>query len=710
MAGEDYDVITAEVVNMAMQAIVLEMGITIERTSGQPAATDAKDYSCVICRADGGSVAYYGNNLQHLGDSLTGTQAIIEAFDPSTINPGDAFIYNDPFSTGALHQCDIAVQAPVFHEGRIVAWFFSNIHHADIGGMTAAGFCPESRDIYGEGLRMAPIKLVDAGVLNTGVMSLIEHNVRTPIVLGDIRSQLASINVGQERLLEAIQEHGVDEWERYLGVNERLLSALLGERIGGLPPGRYEACDWVEYDAFGGERYVPIRCSLEVTEDARLVFDYSGSGPQMPGYVNGSRGAMLGSVMPVVLAALLPDFAVNAGAYERLEVRFGEEGSITNPRPPAGMSGGHMDTGPRSMRAAHAALAKAMTLSEDPWIRDRSYALGGVTVGVPVLTGHRLSGDWGFGFMLDQQATGHGALPTGDGVAFGGIDYSIAGREPDVETAEQAGPLLYLWRREIADSGGAGAYRGGNSLETMFVPWKVDHAELAHSSAGGVIPTLGLRGGYPGGTTRVEVYRDVIAAEPERLPQPGGVDAPAEPVPSKCAVFDLGVRDGIRQLITGGSGWGDPLLRPTDEIEQDVARGSTTRAGAAAAYGVVFTDDGGVDSEASAQRRKELRRERLGRDDATPIADIGRRAAVRAGGGRLTCSFCATDLGPATPAAEGAWMERAVTRRHGLSDRLSAWHVPIQAAGKERFDLVEHCCPGCATLLEVEVALAVPEA
>jgi N-methylhydantoinase B len=701
-AMTDYDPITAEVISMAMQAIVLEMGITIERTSGQPAATDAKDYSCVLCKADGGSIAYYGNNLQHLGDSLTGTQAIIEAFDPETISPGDAFIYNDPFSTGALHQADIAVQAPVFHDDELVAWIFTNIHHADIGGMTPAGFCPESRDVYGEGLRMSPIKLVDDGRMNDAVMTLIETNVRTPIVLGDIRSQLASINVGRERVLEVIGEHGVGEWSRYLAVNEQLLGTLLADRIGAIPPGRYESEDWVEYDAFGGEIYVPIRCSLEVTEDARLVFDYSGSGPQMPGYVNGSRGAMLGSVMPVVLAALLPDFPVNAGVYGRLEVKVGESGSITNPTPPAGTSGGHMDTGPRSMRAAHAALSRAMTLSEDEWIRQRAYALGGVTVGVPVMTGRRLSGEWGYAFFLDQQSIGHGGLPTGDGVAFGGIDYSIAGREPDVETAEASGPIMYLCRREMPDSGGPGAHRGGNSLEAVWVPWKVDRAELAHSCAGGVVPTRGNRGGYPGGTTWVEVFPDALPESYERLPNPQALGIEPVAIAAKCASHELGVRDAIRELMTGGSGWGDPLLRRTEDVASDIDRGSVTAAAATAAFGVVFDSDGMVDAGATEDLRRERRKERLGKDPI-PIKDATPRAAVEPRNGTLFCSFCETDLGDADVAAAGGGPPNAATSRYALAERLSAWNVPVQEGRSQRFDLSEQSCPGCGTLLEVDV-------
>ncbi|HVS99895.1 MAG TPA: hydantoinase B/oxoprolinase family protein [Solirubrobacterales bacterium] len=697
-----HDPITAEVVNMAMQAIVLEMGVTIERTSGQPAATDAKDYSCVLCKDDGGSIAYYGNNLQHLGDSLTGTESVIATCGDESIDPDDVFIYNDPFMTGSLHQCDIAVQAPVFHQGELVAWIFTNIHHADIGGMTPSGFCPESRDVYGEGLRMPPIKVVDAGVVNESVMALIEMNVRTPIVLGDIRSQIAAINVGRARLLEVIEEHGAEEWKRYIAVNEELLARLLGERIAAIPPGRYHSRDWVEYDAFGGETYVPIECSLEVTEDARLVFDYSGSGVQVPGYSNGSRGAVLGSVMPVVLAALLPDHDVNAGVYDRVEVEVGEPGTVTNPTPPAGVSGGHMDTGARAFRAAHAALMQATASSEDEWIRRRSYALGGVSVGVPVVSGRRLSGDWGYAFVLDQQSLGHGGLATGDGVAFGGIDYSIAGRQPDVETAEGAAPILYLWRREMPDSGGPGAHRGGNSLETALAPWKVDRAELAVSSAGGVVPTPGARGGYPGGTTWVEVLRDALPEPGDPLPGPGSLRTAPVPVAAKCASFELGLRDVIRQVLTAGSGWGDPLLRPVEALARDLASGSISAAAAADVYGLVFDPDGGIDAAATASRRRELRSARLSGAEPNEIEDPTPRAAPAYRDGALACDLCGVTLSLGDDDAGG----ELVVDRHRLDERLSRWGVPVQTPRSTSFELVESCCPGCGTLVSIEVAQA----
>jgi N-methylhydantoinase B len=703
VTATDYDPVTAEVISMAMQSIVLEMGITIERTSGSPAATDAKDYSCVITRADGGAIAYYGNNLQHLGDSLTGTQALIKRFDAADINDGDVFIYNDPFECGALHQADLAIQMPVYFDSELVAWMFCNIHLLDIGGMSSSGFAPESRDVFGEGLRITPLKIVDAGQPVPAIWELIRSNVRMELVLGDVRSMIAANHVGRTRLLEVVEEHGAETFDHYIGVNEKLVADLLADRIGKVPPGVYHSSDWVEYDAFGGEEYVPVSCQLEVTNDARLIFDFSESGPQVPGYCNASRGAMLGSVMPVILAALLPDFPVNAGAYGRFEINTGEPGKITNPVPPAGVSGGHMETGPRALRAAHSALIAAMAVSEDEWIRERAYALGGITVGVIVLTGFMADGSRGYAFMLDQQATGHGALPVGDGVSFGGIDYSIAGRQPDVESAEIWGPILYLWRREVTDSGGAGAYRGGSSLETAFVPHNVVAAEISHACAGGVIPTPGSCGGYPGGTTYTEVYPDVLPAQLDRLPDPGSLPDAHSTIAGKTALVEIELRDAVRQVIAAGSGWGDPLLRAVTAVSADVADEVVSAEAAAAVYGVVTTAEGEVDTQATTRRREEIRRDRLGGSDPAPIADPSPRQALERVGTDLRCGFCETALGNLSDWTSGSLQVRS--NRHELAERLGSWNTPIVAARAHRFELVEHVCPTCATLIDVEVEL-----
>lgn len=698
MECQVYDPITAEVISMAMQDIVNEMGITVERTSGSPGATDAKDYSCVLTKVDGSNIAYFGNNLQHLGDSLTGSRAIARSFSIDDIHEGDVFIYNDPFSAGALHQADVAVQTPIFVEGRMVGWVFTNIHMADIGGMSASGFTPESRDLYAEGLRMPPVRLMDRGTSNAAVWTLIEANVRTPIVLGDIRSAIAANNVGATRFREVCTRYGLSEFQRYLGINEDLVREVLQGRIRRIPPGHYASTDWIEYDPFDPLEYVPISCDLEVTSKGTLVFDFSESGPQMPGYANGSLGAILGSVISVVLAALLPDYPVNSGVYGCLEVKVGEAGRVTNPTEPVGVSGGHMETGPRCLRASHRALTAAMLSSDDEWIRSRSYALGGITAGVIVLTGLLSAGGRGHAFMLDQQAIGHGALPVGDGVAFGGIDYSIAGREPDVESTEAGGPIMYLWRREIPNSGGAGAYRGGNTLETMFVPWLSHQAEISHSCAGGVVPTMGVAGGYPGGGSYTEVYRDAIGPNFGKLPSKEDLPTRGVLVRSKVARVQIGRYDAVRQVMAGGAGWGDPLLRPHDDVANDVHLGAVTRDAAQGAFGIVLDESGLVDHSASEQLRHQMRLDRGARSPLTAKEIDGRRPPVRFDGHEAACAQCACVLTQDST----SWRSSVLKRTRDLYFVMQSTGAPIVDSGGE-FDLCEFVCPECGSLLDMEI-------
>ncbi len=693
------DPITAEVISMALQEIVLEMAITVERTSGSPGVAEAKDYSCVMTRPDGRCMAYYGNNLQHLGSSLCGTQTIIGSFPAQSIKEGDVFIYNDPHKTGALHQCDVAVQTPAFHKGELVAWFFTNVHEADIGGMSPWGFCPESTDCYAEGLNLPPVKILEEGVPNLAIFDILKNNSRSGgIIVGDTRSAIAANNVGVRRLIELLDKYGIAISRRYVAVNEELVSKVLRERISKIPQGVYQQTDWVEYDAFGGEKYLEVPCTLKV-KSGKLTFDFTGAAKQALGYVNASKGAMIGSIMPVIVAALLPDLPVNAGVYSCFDVEVGEPGTITNPIPPAGVSGGHMETGPRAMRAAHATLTRAMSLSQDPWVRSRAYAAGGITAGVVVVTGHYADSSRGYAFLLDQQSLGHGALPVGDGVDFGGIDYSIAGREPDVEIVEASGPVLYLWRKEIADSGGVGLYRGGNTLETGVVPWSVESADVTHVCAGAVLPTQGSRGGYPGGTSRVEIHQGFLRNCLEAAgPLPGYADVLEQPIVlrGKTALISIGPADLVRQFMAGGAGWGDPTLRDPARVAEDVRNGSVSRDAAYFAYGVVLTTDGQVDGPATAQRRWAIRAERLGYQPKAEPKELERpRQALNIVNGKVSCDYCGYELGSLQ-----SWQLGVVKRESNLADRLLRWSTPIVQAKTASFVIKEYICPDCGTLLE----------
>jgi N-methylhydantoinase B len=198
----------------------------------------------------------------------------------------------------------------------------------------------------------------------------------------------------------------------------------------------------------------------------------------------------------------------------------------------------------------------------------------------------------------------------------------------------------------------------------------------------------------------------VLSEQIGRLPDPPEFGRDPLQVPDKCATFDLGLRDAGRQVLTAGSGWGDPLLRPTAAIAADIERGSVTRQAVPHIYGVVFRGDGEIDESATAERRRSLRAERLGRDDVPEIGDATRKAAVTARNGSLVCGFCEAELGQTDHADSGHGLANAHVRRSPLAERLDEWMVPIRPSRSVTFELVEHCCPGCGTLLEVDVELA----
>ncbi len=703
--GADYDPVTAEVISMALQDIAIEMSITVERTSGSPGVAEAQDYSCVIVRPDGTSVAYHGNNLEHMGSSWCGTRAIVDQFPESEIQEGDVFIYNDPYVTGALHQTDVAVQKPIFHEGKLVAWAFANVHEPDIGAMSPWGFAPEAPDIYSEGLCIPPMKLVDAGVPNQAIYDFLESNSRTgPIVVGDTRACLAANNVCERRFKEVIDSYGLEELERYLDINQELVGRILRDRINRIRPGVYEARDWVEYDAFVPKRLVDLPCRLTIG-DGHLTFDFSGAAEQTRGYCNSSEGALMGAIMALVIQTLLPDFPVNGGAYACVTIDRGEVGSVVNPHFPAGVSGGHQEAALRANRVAHTALIRALAVSEDPWIRSRAFATASQAINVAIMTGILPGGGETFAFTLDVVCQGAGAnLTQGDGQDFGGPDYSTFGRDPDVEVIEASGPVLYLWRREMPDSGGAGLFRGGNGIEVGFAPWDCETGEIAFSNTGNAVPAQGAQGAFPPGTSRMEIHRglaaEVISAG-WRLPALEGRADP-EIIRNKTARAEVALADVARNITSGGCGLGDPLLRDPLAVAADVASGSVSEFAAAQIYGVVVSSEDAVDGKATEARRATIRRDRLGGSDpqkvAAPPAD-GLPGLGPIEGDQLACAQCDEALGSIE-----TWQESAHTRVSDLAEAMTQAGVPVAVTEAGTMQLVEHFCPVCASALETIVS------
>ena len=247
-----HDVVQAEIHRKAMDSIAMEMGITLVRTSGSPVVTEAKDLSCSVLDERGEQIGYASFVGLHVSTSFLGVRAVLDAYDADAIEPGQAFIVNDPHTSGALHEGDVGLVMPYFHGGELVGWGYVNEHMLDVGGSGVSGFAPESRDCFSEGLRFPALRVVHDQEFDQDWVRFIANNVRSPTaVINDLRSMLAALNTGLSRLMAALADFGLDAHRRHCEVNKRLSEEMARTRIAELPDGRYRSVDWVEYDGDG---------------------------------------------------------------------------------------------------------------------------------------------------------------------------------------------------------------------------------------------------------------------------------------------------------------------------------------------------------------------------------------------------------------------------------------------------------------------------
>ena len=222
--AETSDPIALELFKNAMFSIADEMALTVFRTTYSGVLKDNMDYSTGFADADG-KLAAQGLTLPgHLGSVPTAMESIMRHFGDD-MAPGDVFIMNDPFD-GGMHLPDIFIFKPLYHEGERLAFACTVCHHTDVGGRVAGSNASDSTEIYAEGLRIAPMKLYEAGKLNQTIMTFIEKNVRLPVqVFGDLRAQLAACHIAEKQFAELVARYGPEQTKFYLKRDHRLCRA-----------------------------------------------------------------------------------------------------------------------------------------------------------------------------------------------------------------------------------------------------------------------------------------------------------------------------------------------------------------------------------------------------------------------------------------------------------------------------------------------------
>lgn len=482
----------------AFHSIAEEMGAALRRASFSPNIRERRDYSSAVFDEAGQIVAMGDDMPVHLGSMPMSVRA---ALDKLTLGAGDIAILNDPYD-GGTHLPDITLVMPVFVAERATPAFYvaNRAHHADVGGAFpgSMGLC---REIWQEGVRIPPLKLVTAGTLDRQLLSLILNNVRTPREReGDLTAQMGACRIGAQRIVEMVERHGLARIKSNVLAILDHSERLIRDYLSGLPETISFAEDFLDDDGVSSE---PVRICVTVKtlpKRGEVVIDFTGSAPQVAGSLN-AVAAITYSATFYVLRCLLPEEAAPTAGLMRPVRLVAPEGSVVNARPPAAVAGGNVET---SQRITDVLLRAFAAIVPDRIPAASSGTMNNLTIGgIDPRTGQIYT-------YYETIAGGAGARPNGDGISGIHTHMTNSSNTP-VEALEYAYPLRvrrYSYRR---DSGGDGKYRGGDGLIReieLLAP-----AQITLLSDRRKFPPYGLAGGQPGALGRNTLIENGIARE-----------------------------------------------------------------------------------------------------------------------------------------------------------------------------------------------------
>jgi N-methylhydantoinase B len=579
----EVDPILLSVLARAFKSATDEMSICLEKTTRSPILCEAKDF--VTGLYDGkGNMLEQTENLPILSFSLGPVCKYILDYYGDDIHPGDVIFHNDVFSMGNQNN-DVAVYKPIFFDDELVAWSAAKGHQADIGGAVAGGYNPNATEVWQEALRIPPVKVYEKGKLRRDVWDLIFANIRFDIVREDLRAEIGACVVGERRMLGLLEKYGRECFETHKRALFDATRKMMEAEIRTIPNGVYRGESTIYYDGRNHGKQYRIRVEITV-EDARIRFDYSKTDPQSNAFVNGTYTSSASATVLTLLQMVNPDIPHNQGMVEPIEIVI-PEGTILNAAYPAATTyGNHLCP----------ANADAITRALAPVIPDRvtagwNHLLCSLTTGQDP---RRPRGPIGQDKYVDicfmGLKGGSGAMQGVDGYDhIGMIDASGGLLDQDYEMFEQQTPHRLLQHEYLVDSAGAGEWRGGLGVETVFEIGS-DDTQMVVFGDGDVEPAFGLEGGGAGSLNAIELsYPDGNRKTPDSLDLLRGVP--------KGTIY--------RQLAGGGGGHGDPKRRPAARVAEEVRNGIVSVEAAREIYGVVV-DERTMTFDAEATERLRL--------------------------------------------------------------------------------------------------------
>jgi len=551
------DPITLQVIQARLAGIVQEMQNSLFRTGYSTIIRESQDASCAILNTKGEVVAQHVVLPLHMGAFPACAEAILKIYAPSAIREGDAFIINHPYLGGSPHAPDMGVFTPIFYRGEWVGFAADMAHKSDIGGTVPGSGSGNAREIYQEGLHLPPVKFMSRLQPVKEIDALITANSRTPsLVIGDLRGQVGAARLGERRLAELMDRYGkatvIDSTE--------LLSAYTENRvrraIASWPDGESEGESFVDHDGIDLTRPIRIHVKVKKTGD-KLAFDFSASSDQTQGPAN-IRPPLVRAACAYCLVSLVDRFLpINQGLARTIDATF-RPGSVVDPHFPAAVNT-YMPTALTVTEAVLRALAH--------FVPDKQIS-GGSGSGALVLGGRDAGTNRAF-VHYEIFSGGTGARAGKDGVSATAFHLSNCKTAP-IEIIESEFPTRVERFEMIADSGGAGEWRGGLGFVRAY-RILADEVRFSMRTDKHDIEPFGSSCGLAGGKGACIV--DSGTNIEKRLP-------------SRFGDYRLQTNDLVRIERPGGGGLGDPLRRPVDKVVDDARQGYVTVERARTDYGV----------------------------------------------------------------------------------------------------------------------------
>lgn len=656
------DPITLEVLTQGLISVVREMRATVMRTAKSVAIYEAKDFSCGLFAPDSQVVAQSEDIGSHVVPMPWTVQAAMAKLGDG-LEPGDVILVNDPY-VGGTHLNDVTIISPVFLGDRLIFFPAVREHWPDVGGMVPGSMSGNATEIYQEGIRIPPIKIMERGRMNDAALDILMANMRVPEErIGDFHAGIAACHVAETRIRELCDRYGVDQLLEAVRIDLDRAETRMRSCISDLPDGTYCYEDYLETFPHGEFEPLLLPLALTIAGD-RMKADFTGASRQVPVPVNSTLAVSAASVFIAVKSIFDPEAPLNQGSFRPIDV-VAPEGTIVNVTRPA-PAGSHGEIRKRVIATMVGALSQVAPdkVAGDLCRSSFHNLLGGFDT--------RSGREW---VHYEWSGGGNGGFDEADGPsAMAPFDWGDLVTVQPSEVIESRFPLLVEYSELDTDSGGPGRSRGGLAMRRRIRLTAPD-ARYSLLSDGAIVPAFGVLGGLSG--KPLSSWIETSGDEVQDFSTPGKVGGHL-------------VEEGERVVLrsAGGGGYGDPFDRPPERVAEDFRLGYISDTSLRINYGVVLDEAFNVEAEATQKLRADLRADRLtitttAQDDSYRKTTVSKHRICRlnpqdaAQINAIDTDLVELDSGTAAPLR--AWLV--------IDPDITAGSAPLDAAGSQMLQI-----------------------